>query len=221
MFEVEVEDVHYFKYVFMALGWCIRSFLNCIFPIIIVDGTNLYKKYKGMLLIETYIDGNNNIYPITFSIVDEENDASWNWFMTHLKVLVGDIPNFVIILARHISVVNDLSSIVPNAFHALCKYHIQNKLVDRFKNKGIISHFYLAAKAYRMSKFQISWVKLHQYPGVMTYLKEIGLQRWARVYQVHCRYDKMTINIVECLNGVLKDAWELSITNNDMHKYYS
>jgi len=76
VFEVEVEEQRYFKYVYMAFGPCIRGFLNCIRPVIVVDGTHLHEKYKGMLLIATCIDGNNNIYPIAFGIVDGENDAS-------------------------------------------------------------------------------------------------------------------------------------------------
>ena len=84
--------------------------------------------------------------------------------------------------------------------------------MDKFKKKDIIPHFYLAAKAYRIFEFLIYWTKLHKYPGVTSYLEEIGLQRWVRVYQVHCRYDKMTTNIVEYLDGVLKDTRELPIT---------
>ncbi|XP_038884809.1 protein FAR-RED ELONGATED HYPOCOTYL 3-like [Benincasa hispida] len=206
IFEVEVEDVQYFKYVFMALCPCIRGFLNCIRPVIVVDGTHFHEKYKGMLLITTCIDGNNNIYPIAFSIVDCENDASWTWFMTHLKASIGDVSNLVIISNRHISIAKAIARIFPSAFHALCIYHIRNNLLDKFKNEDIIPHFYLAAKAYRISEFQMYWAKLHQYPGVTAYLEEFGLQRWARVYQLHCRYDKMTTNIVEYLNGVLKDA---------------
>ncbi|XP_038895820.1 uncharacterized protein LOC120083989 [Benincasa hispida] len=170
IFKVEVEDGQYFKYVFMALGSCIRGFLNCIRPVIAVDGTHLHEKYKG------------------------------------------DIPNLMIISDRHILIVEVVASIFLDAFHALCIYHIRNNLVDKFKNKNIISHFYLAAKAYRMSDFQMYWAKLHQYPGVTAYLVEVGLQWWARVYQVHCRYDKITTIIVECLNGVLKDVRELPIT---------
>ncbi|XP_038887218.1 uncharacterized protein LOC120077407 [Benincasa hispida] len=211
IFEVEVEDGQYFKYVFMAFGPCIRGFLNCIRPVVVVDGTHLHEKYKGMLLIATCIDGNNNIYPIAFSIVDVENDASWTRFMTHLKASIGDIPNLVIISDRHISIVKAVARIFPDAFHALCIYRIRNNLLDKFKNKNIIPHFYLLAKAYRMSKFHMYWAKLHQYPGVTAYLEEVGLQRWARVYQVHCTCEKMMKNIVECLNRVLKDAQELLI----------
>ncbi|XP_038904212.1 uncharacterized protein LOC120090557 [Benincasa hispida] len=189
IFEVEVEDEQYFKYVFMALGSCIKGFLNCSHLVIVVDGTHLHEKYK-----------------------DGENDASWTWFMTHLKASIRDVPNLMIISDCHISIVKAVASIFPDAFHALCIYHIRNNLVDKFKNKETIPHFYLAAKTYRMFEFQMYWAKLHQYPGVTAYLEEIGLNQWARVYQVHCRYDKMTTNIIECLNGVLKDARKLLIT---------
>ncbi|XP_038904293.1 uncharacterized protein LOC120090647 [Benincasa hispida] len=192
IFEVEIKDKKYFKYVFMALGPCIRGFLNCIYAAIVVDGTYLHKKYKGVLLIATYIDDNNYIYPIAFNIVDGENDASWSWFMNHLKASIGDIPNLVIISDRHISIAKAVSSIFLDAFHTPCIYHIRNNFIDKFKNKDIIPHFYLTAKAYRMSKFQMHWAKLHKYPDVKAYLEEVGLQQWARVYQIHCRYDKMT-----------------------------
>ena len=36
VFEVEVEEQRYFKYVYMAFGPCIRGFLNCIRPVIVV-----------------------------------------------------------------------------------------------------------------------------------------------------------------------------------------
>ncbi|XP_038874877.1 uncharacterized protein LOC120067378 [Benincasa hispida] len=132
--------------------------------------------------------------------------------MTHLKASIGDVPNLVIISYRHISIAKAVARIFPNAFHALYIYHIRNNLVDKFKNKDIIPHFYLVAKVYRMSEFQMYWAKLHQYSGVTAYLEEVGLQQWARVYQVYCKYDKITTNIGEYLNGVLKDARELPLT---------
>ena len=96
--------------------------------------------------------------------------------MTHLKASIGDIPNLVIIPDRHISIGKAVSNIFLEAFYALCIYHIRNNLMDKFKNKDIIPHFYLAVKAYKMSEFQIYWSKLQRYPRVTAYLEEIGLQ---------------------------------------------
>lgn len=78
IFEVKIEDEQYLAYVFKAFGPCIRGFLNCIRPVIVIDGTQLHEKYNGMLLIAICINGNNNIYPIAFPIMDGENNAARN-----------------------------------------------------------------------------------------------------------------------------------------------
>ena len=37
-------------------------------PVPSIDGTHLYKKYKGMLLIAMRCDENDQLFPLTFSI---------------------------------------------------------------------------------------------------------------------------------------------------------
>ena len=49
-------------------------------------------------------DGNDNIYPIAFGLVDKEDTASWSWFLTQLKCAIGgtsgDFGNYTIISDR-------------------------------------------------------------------------------------------------------------------------
>ena len=54
-----------FKYVFWAFAPSIARFAHCR-PIISIDGTHLYGKYKGKLLIAMAIDANNEIFPLAF-----------------------------------------------------------------------------------------------------------------------------------------------------------
>ena len=49
--------------------------------VIVVDRTFLKNKYKGVLLVATAVDGNSNLYPIEFEVVDSENDDSWRWLI--------------------------------------------------------------------------------------------------------------------------------------------
>ena len=37
--------------------------------VIVVDGTFLKNKYKGVLLVATAVDGNSNLYPIAFGLL--------------------------------------------------------------------------------------------------------------------------------------------------------
>ena len=42
-----------------------------------IDGTHLYGKYKGTLLIAMGCDGNNQLFPLAFAITEGENIDSW------------------------------------------------------------------------------------------------------------------------------------------------
>ena len=77
-----------FRYLFIAFGQSIRGFNTVMRRVIVVDGTFLKSKFKGVLLVATALYGNSNLYPISFVIVDSENDKSWEWFMRKLKVLL-------------------------------------------------------------------------------------------------------------------------------------
>ncbi|KAL4023297.1 hypothetical protein IC575_017049 [Cucumis melo] len=66
IFHMELEDDRFFKYLFMVVGPCVRGFLNCIRPVIVMDETFLKNKYGGQLIVSVCLDGNNKIYPLAF-----------------------------------------------------------------------------------------------------------------------------------------------------------
>ncbi|XP_038902295.1 uncharacterized protein LOC120088929 [Benincasa hispida] len=168
------------RYMFMALGPCIRGFSSCR-PMIIIDGSHLKGKYKGTMLVGISMDGNNQVYPLVYAIVDNETDRAWKWFMSNLKCAIGEPPNLVFVSDR-----------------------AENTIVGMFKN---------AARAFRMAEFQVHWDQLRilRNGAVSRYLEDIGLERWARVYQTERRYDNMTSNSAECFNSLTKEYRQLPI----------
>ncbi|XP_038882314.1 uncharacterized protein LOC120073555 [Benincasa hispida] len=98
-FEIELENDVHFKYMFMALGPCIRGFSSCR-PVIIVDGSHLKEKYKGTMLVSVSMDDNNQVYPLAYAIVDNETDRVWKWFMSNLKCAIKEPPNLVFVSDR-------------------------------------------------------------------------------------------------------------------------
>ena len=50
----------------------IEGFKHCC-PVMSIDATHLYGKYKGKMIIAMGTDGNNQILPFAFAIVEEEN----------------------------------------------------------------------------------------------------------------------------------------------------
>ena len=43
-------------------------------PAIVINGTHLKRKYKGILFIAATMDGNDQIFPIAFEVGHLEND---------------------------------------------------------------------------------------------------------------------------------------------------
>ena len=73
-----------FMRVFWTFGPSVEEFKHCR-PIIQIDGTFLYGKYMGKLLIATSIDTNGHIFPLAFVIVKVESQDSWSWFLIALR----------------------------------------------------------------------------------------------------------------------------------------
>ena len=115
----EIDPNGHFKYCFMAIASSIEVWRYCR-PNIAVDGTFLKCKYGGTLLTATTMDGNSKIFPLAFSIVDSENDASWKWFFEQLKLSFGDREGLVIISDRHISIPKGVLDVFPTVQYCVC-----------------------------------------------------------------------------------------------------
>ena len=64
-----------FQCVFWSFKPSIEGFEHCR-PIMSIDGTHLYGKYKGKLLIVMGCDGNNKLFPLSFAIIEGKNTDS-------------------------------------------------------------------------------------------------------------------------------------------------
>ncbi|XP_010424333.1 PREDICTED: uncharacterized protein LOC104709415 [Camelina sativa] len=89
-----------FKYLFFALGASIAGIKHCR-KVILVDGTTIKSKFKGVLIAASMQDANFQVYPIAFGVVDSENELAWTWYFRKLSLLVPDAADLVIVFDRH------------------------------------------------------------------------------------------------------------------------
>ncbi|KAK1388475.1 hypothetical protein POM88_016653 [Heracleum sosnowskyi] len=96
-----ISEVVKFKRVFWTFHPCIDAFAHCI-PVLQIDGTHLYAKYKGVLLTATTVDGFYHFLPVAFAIVEGENIGSWTWFMERVRRIVAPNRTWVCVISdRH------------------------------------------------------------------------------------------------------------------------
>ncbi|XP_057730163.1 uncharacterized protein LOC130945467 [Arachis stenosperma] len=94
------ESKAYFHRLFWTFPPCIEAFRHCK-SLVSIDGTYLYGKYRGTLLAAIAQDGNSNILPVAFALVEGENAESWSFFLSHLRQHVTPQPGLLVIFDRH------------------------------------------------------------------------------------------------------------------------
>ncbi|XP_055960970.1 uncharacterized protein LOC130015237 [Mercurialis annua] len=90
-----------FKRIFWTFFPMVDRFPFCK-PVLFIDRTHLYGKYKLHMLIASAVDGNNHIMPVAIAIVDSESSESFEYFLDHL----GD----QVIRDRKVAIVSDRAS---------------------------------------------------------------------------------------------------------------
>ena len=89
---------------FCAYKPCIYGFKYCK-PVIYVDGTFLYGKYRSVLLTAEAVDGNNCILPLAFALVEKESKDNWEYFMKMLRYSCCDGRDDICIISdSHIGI---------------------------------------------------------------------------------------------------------------------
>ena len=59
------------------------------FPTTGVDGCFIKLTTGAQILAATGRDGNNNIFPLAFAVVGQEDTTNWCWFLHQLKICLG------------------------------------------------------------------------------------------------------------------------------------
>ncbi|XP_016186373.1 uncharacterized protein LOC107628078 [Arachis ipaensis] len=149
-----VRDCSMFDKVFWAFPSCVEAFKYCK-PFVSVNGTHLYGRYGGVLLIAVAQDSNSNILPIAFAIVEFESTESWSFFLTNLRCHVTSQDGLLVISDRSQAIKAALSSDDSDwhpsrAFYAYCIRHMAVNFMARFKS--VEGKRYLINAAYSPSK---------------------------------------------------------------------
>jgi len=122
-----------FKRLFWSFKPCIEGFAYYK-PIVSVDGTWLYGKYCGTLLIAMARDGRNNTIPVAYAIVEGETFDAWFFFLQRLRLFVTPQPDLCLILDRHESIESVVRRLNNNWHHVFCIRHITQNFTRTFKN---------------------------------------------------------------------------------------
>ena len=206
-----------FQRVFWAFKPSIEGFANCR-PVLSIDGTHLYGKYKGTLLIAMGCDGNNQLFPLAFAITEGENIDSWGWFLACIRNRVTQRTGMCVISDRHPGIMTAMSDPhlrwdAPYAYHRICMCHLASNFMTRFKDKllkNLVCRAAVATTPRKMNRHMTTIGRIN--PEALQWLEAIPFPLWALSHDGGRRYEIMTTNMSEVFNSVLKGARSLPIT---------
>ncbi|KAK6777852.1 hypothetical protein RDI58_024570 [Solanum bulbocastanum] len=131
-----VNGIKRFLRLYICFAACKQGFLAGCRAIIGVDGCHLKGHQKGsQLLTAVGIDGNDNIYPIAFAIVEGELKETWKWFLTLLDEDLGISQNpfaWTFISDKQKGLIPAFDEMMPDVSHIFCVRHLHNN----FKAEG-------------------------------------------------------------------------------------
>ncbi|XP_014503102.1 uncharacterized protein LOC106763420 [Vigna radiata var. radiata] len=214
--------------VFWSFSPCIQGFKYCK-PILQVDGTFLTGKYHATLLTAMSQDGNRNLFPVAFAIVEGETKEAMIWFFQLIREHLCPQPNICIITDRGKGILSALRSEEvgweeDGLNSVYCIRHLASNFNNKFKNHDLKKQFinlvnitvqnYYILTAYEVKQPTVT-AKLtalrHHYPQQVAWIDKIPLNKWSQAFDGGRRYGHMTTNLAECMNSVLKGARSLPI----------
>ncbi|RID62855.1 hypothetical protein BRARA_E01897 [Brassica rapa] len=216
--ETDVDDDgdEHFLYLFLAFGALISGFRK-LRHVLVIDGTHLSGKYKGVLLTASGQDANFQIFPLAFAVVDSEDEDAWTWFLQKVERILCDSPSLAIISDRAVSISNAVSKIYPQAKHGACIIHLARNVNSRFLSKNLAKMATPAAMAHSAGEFRDYYGKIRAANSACgIYLGHVGVARWSRANFSGDRYNIMTSNIAQQLNDTTQITLR-SMPNCFMH----
>ncbi|XP_075659076.1 uncharacterized protein LOC142628940 [Castanea sativa] len=129
--QTEMEDENAqpkFKRMYIRYNAQKVGFLGDCRPIIGLDGCHLKGIFGGQIIFATDRDGNDNIFPVTFVVVKQENKDSWVWFLQQFSDGIGNPKqlNLVFITNRQKGFILAIEMLFPTCEHRYCVKHIYN-----------------------------------------------------------------------------------------------
>ncbi|XP_021600710.1 uncharacterized protein LOC110606264 [Manihot esculenta] len=178
---------HVFDLMFWAYRQSIEGFKHCQ-PVLFIDDTFLYGKYNRCILCTILLNGNNQIFPLAFAIIEKENSDNW-------KAMQQDWWQ------------------PPSGHYQYCIRYILSNYNTKFKNAVMKECLRKAANHNQRRKFYETMNKIEEVnPKTFEWAVKIPLNKQTRSHYGGKRYGSMTTDTIESVNGMLKGFQALPIT---------
>ncbi|XP_050238794.1 uncharacterized protein LOC126680332 [Mercurialis annua] len=200
-----------FKRLFISFDCLKKGMLHGCRRVIGLDGCFLKGLVKGEILAAVGRDGNNQMFPVAWALVDTERRETWDWFIRLLAdgLELGTGAGWCIITDQQKGLLDSVADLLPRAEHRCCARHLYaNWKKKNGRREDLQKLWWRCAKSSNMPDFDKNM-------EAMRALTQKGFddmlvthpRHWCRAYfttEVKC--DIVDNNLIEAFNGKIIEA---------------
>ncbi|KAL4280508.1 hypothetical protein GQ457_03G025190 [Hibiscus cannabinus] len=199
-----------FKRLYVCFGGFKEGFKKHCRSVLSLDGCYLKGDFKGEILAAVGRDGNNQIFPVAWVVVEVENRETWGWFLEHIQIdlEIGDGDRFTILSDMQKGLLEEMQPILPNVEHGFCARHMYANWKKENSGHDMQQLFWACCKATTEAEF-------HKHSARMATLKDTALssllkrdpKHWSKAFfRTHSKCDAVDNNFGEAFNSAIISA---------------
>ncbi|XP_034574049.1 uncharacterized protein [Setaria viridis] len=213
-----------FRRFFVAFHASLHGFASGCRPLLFLDKVPLKATNDYKLLVAAAVDADDGVFPVAFSVVENENYDSWIWFLMQLKYALSNHNYPYEAMTFLSSGQKGLDAAVSQAFedshHAFCLHHIMEEFKGELRKgpwsqqirDGMIEDFTRAAQACSIEDFNASIESIRNISTeAADWIIASKPEHWSDAIFRGCRYDHFSSNIVDAFNNWIPTKKEGSI----------
>lgn len=212
------EDLKFVR-LFLAFHASLNGFEHGCRPLLFLDAVTLKAARRWKLLTATAVDGENEMFPVSIAVVDDENGDNWHWFLLQLKSVIGMSRPITFVSNRQ----NGLEELVSQVFEENYYGYCINQLIQEFKAEfddswpqdlkdGMVENFINAFRACKVDEFDecVEAIKAES-PELAQWVMSTKPDMWSDVFFKGLRYGQYSSLAVQTFNEWISSRQEPSV----------
>ncbi|KAH1203673.1 hypothetical protein GmHk_17G049849 [Glycine max] len=154
-----------FERMYVCLKACKSAFVTTCRSLVGLDGCFLKGEFGGQLLTAVGKDGNSQMFPIAYGIVESKNYSSCKWFIDQLIVDLDGIQegSWAFISDQQKGLVKVIKELGENVEHRLCVKHLYGNWKKKYPGEHMKELMWMAARATTTLDWEKAMLQIKNY----------------------------------------------------------
>lgn len=204
---------------FVAFHASLHGFEHGCRPLIFLDAVSAKPNKQWKLLAATSVDGEGDVFPVAFTVVDEESRENWHWFLEQLKSSLSASRDITFISNGENGLWDEVRLVFPESHHGYCvdflieefKMQLEDAWIEEVRD-AMVELCKKAIYSCTADEFNQHIEEIRSESDKLAeWLLEIKPERWSDAFFKGSRHGQYSSNIYNTIADWIPTRYELSV----------